>query len=63
MSMRFPLAPTVPREVLDEHRNPDGTLERTLVVSPAEIVSRYGVPAPDGVTLLVMGRVTHAGSG
>ena len=56
-------APTVPREVLHETRNPDGSFERTLAVSPADIVSRYGVSAPDGVTLLVMGRVAHAGSG
>ena len=53
----------VPRDVLHEKRLPDGGFERTLAVSPAEIVGKWGVPAPDGVTLLVMGRVAHAGAG
>lgn len=56
-------AATVPREVLEEKRNAEGGFDRRLVVPPAEIVSRYGVAAPDGVTLLVMGKVAHAGSG
>ena len=34
-----------------------------LVRSPDEIVRDYGMATPDGVTLLLMGRVEHAGAG
>jgi CO dehydrogenase maturation factor len=54
---------TVPREVLQDVANPDGTTSRRLAVPPAQVAARWGVRAPDGVTLLVMGRVSHAGSG
>ena len=41
----------------------DGTKYRVLGIPPAELAARYGCLAPDGVTLLVMGRVDHAGAG
>ena len=34
-----------------------------LAISPEEIARRYGIDAPDGVRLLVLGRVGHAGTG
>src|SRR5947207_15755085 len=43
--------PTVPRDVLAETRLPDGGFERTLAAAPAAIAERWGVAAPDGVTL------------
>ncbi len=55
--------PTIPRDLLVERTREDGTKYSTVAIPPAEIAARYGVPAPDGVTLLVMGRVAHAGAG
>lgn len=55
--------PPVPREVLRETMGDDGVPVRTLALPAEEVVARYGVSAPDGVTLLVMGRVGHAGTG
>lgn len=54
--------PTVPREVM-ERRNIDGEDKLVLAMSPEEIARRYGVDAPDGVRLLILGRVNHAGTG
>jgi len=46
--------PTLPKELL---------AERGLSMPVADVVARYAVVAPDGVRLLVMGRVAHAGAG
>ena len=54
--------PTVPREVM-ERRSIDGEDKLVLAMSPGEIAERYGVDAPDGVRLLILGRVNHAGTG
>ncbi len=55
--------PTVPRDLLQERELPDGTRATGLALPLDEILTRHGVVAPDGVTLLVMGRVAHAGAG
>lgn len=55
--------PTIPRDLLVERTREDGTKYTAVALPPAEIAARYGVPAPDGVTLLVMGQVGHAGVG
>ena len=58
-----PSWPTLPRDLLVERTQPDGTRNPGLSMGVAEIANRYGVAAPDGVRLLVMGRVAHAGAG
>jgi len=55
--------PTLPRDLLAERTAADGTRSTHLTVPTAEVAARYGVAAPDGVRLLVMGRVAHAGAG
>ncbi len=55
--------PTVPKEVMERRRDVDGEEKLMLAYSPEEIVSRYGIEAPDGVRLLILGRVGHAGTG
>jgi CO dehydrogenase maturation factor len=55
--------PTLPRDLLAESTLPDGTRTTRLSMPTAEIAARFGVAAPDGVRLLVMGRVAHAGAG
>lgn len=55
--------PPVPGSVMHVELLSDGNRKRTLIVPPTEVIAKYGVHAPDGVTLLVMGRVGHAGAG
>jgi CO dehydrogenase maturation factor len=53
----------VPRTILEEQATDSGTT-RLALTQPIEIIaSDYGVPAPDGIRLLLSGRVDHAGAG
>ena len=56
-------APHVPRGILERREREDGTQESVLVEPVDTIVERYAVSAPDGVRLLQMDRVGHAGAG
>jgi CO dehydrogenase maturation factor len=56
-------APFIPREILARITDSSGKTKSVLVRSPDEIVRDYGMATPDGVTLLLMGRVEHAGAG
>lgn len=53
----------VPREVIVDQPLEDGRKTSVLAIPAAEVVRRHGVDAPDGVRVLVMGRVGHAGAG
>lgn len=55
--------PTVPRDVMARRRDADGEERLALAMSPEEIANRYGIDAPDGVRLLILGKVGHAGTG
>lgn len=52
----------LPRDVLERVEDEAGS-RIVLTVSPEELIDRYGARAPDGVELLVMGKVDHAGAG
>lgn len=53
----------LPRTLL-ERRTDESGAQRVVLLQPADdIIRQYGVPAPDDVTLLLMGRVDHAGAG
>ena len=54
--------PRIPREVLDRATDESGS-RWVLTKSVDEIVHDHGILAPDGVTLLLMGWVEHAGAG
>lgn len=54
---------TLPRGLMERRTGPDGTIETVFTRSPDEVLAEYGVGAPDGVQLLVMGRVGHGGAG
>lgn len=54
---------SLPRSLMTSERLPDGTLKRTFVADPFDVVAQYGAEAPDGVRLLVMGAVGHGGAG
>jgi hypothetical protein len=55
--------PTVPRDVMARRRDADGEERLALAMTPEEIAGRYGIDAPDGVRLLILGKVGHAGTG
>lgn len=52
----------LPRDILGEEVDESGR-RLVLTADPEELVSRYGTEGPDGIRLLVMGRVDHAGAG
>jgi len=53
----------LPRDLLEEVVDDDGHESRVLSMSLDEIVTHYGIAAPDGVRLIAMGRIDHAGAG
>jgi CO dehydrogenase maturation factor len=55
--------PPIPGDLLQRVELPSGETELELVDSVEEIINNYGVAAPDGIQLLKMGEVDHAGSG
>lgn len=55
--------PPVPNDLLERVELPSGETELELSKSPEEIIDQHGTTAPDGIQLLKMGEVDHAGSG
>ncbi len=53
----------VPQEIMEERVDASGKKLRALAIPYQEVIARYGVPAADNTTLLLMGRVTHGGAG
>lgn len=53
----------LPRSLLKREQRPDGTMASTFLRDPLEVLDEYGMRAPDGVRLVVMGAVGHAGAG
>lgn len=54
---------SLPRTLLKRETQPDGTVTSTFTRDPFDVLEEYGVTAPDGVKLLVMGAVGHGGAG
>lgn len=54
---------SLPRSLLKREQRPDGTMASTFLRDPLEVLDEYGMRAPDGVRLVVMGAVGHAGAG
>lgn len=52
----------LPHDIL-EHRHIDGQETAVLAAPLAEIVGRYGLSAPAGIELLLMGKPESAGGG
>lgn len=53
----------LPRSLLEERLDQEGKRGVALGLAAAEVARQFGIAAPDGVTLLMMGRVDHAGAG
>jgi CO dehydrogenase maturation factor len=55
--------PALPADLLETVAAPDGTQTRRLRLSIPALKDTFGTAAPDGVTLLIAGRVEHASRG
>jgi CO dehydrogenase maturation factor len=55
--------PPLPRNLLEERTDAGGAKTVALRLSADEIARQFGVTTPDGVTMMLMGRVDHAGAG
>jgi CO dehydrogenase maturation factor len=53
----------LPRDLLGEEIDGSGRRRLVLTTAPEELLREYGAEGPDGVHLLVMGKVDHAGAG
>ncbi len=53
----------LPRTIIEERADASGTKQTVLTQSIEDITSDHGVPAPDGVTLMLTARVDHPGAG
>lgn len=60
---RMPELSPMPRSVLDRGTDAEGKAKITLALTPPEIIQRFGITAPDDITLLLMGSIDHAGGG
>ena len=53
----------LPRDLMKRQTESDGSTKVVFASSPAAILEQYGVHGPDGVRLVVMGKVGHGGAG
>ena len=53
----------LPRTLVRRDLQPDGTTKVTFASDADTVLREYGVDAPDGVRLVVMGKVGHGGAG
>ena len=53
----------MPRNLMERRTSEDGTTKTVFAADPEAVVREYGVIGPDGVRLMVMGRVGHGGAG
>ncbi len=54
---------SMPRSILKEQTDEAGKRRMVLGMQPAMVADSFGIPTPDGPTLLLMGTVDHAGAG
>ncbi len=54
---------TLPRNLMERRTQEDGTVKQFFTADAEAVISEFGVVGPDGVRLMVMGKVGHAGSG
>ena len=53
----------LPRNMMQRQQQEDGTTKSVFVADSNKIIADYSVRGPDGVQLLVMGRINHGGAG
>ena len=62
-SERLAALQPLPRNIPKEETDAAGKRSWALGMPPREVAGTFGTPTPDGVTLLLMGTVGHAGTG
>lgn len=55
--------PALPRDLLEERTDAEGTKRLELSVPVEDFIDRFGVSVRDNLTLLIMGQPHHGGSG
>lgn len=53
----------LPLDLLERQTDADGNVRSVFTADPEALVDQYGLTAPDGVRLMVMGAVGHGGKG
>lgn len=54
---------SLPRSLMERQTLPDGSVKTVFSADVEQVLSEFGITGPDGVTLVVMGRVGHSGAG
>lgn len=54
---------SLPRNLMERRTMEDGTTKQVFTADADAVVQEFGVLGPDGVRLMVMGKVGHAGAG
>ena len=53
----------LPRSLMERQTQPDGTVKAVFTQDAEVVLREYGAVGPDGVRLIVMGKVGHGGAG
>ena len=53
----------LPRSLMERRTQPDGSVKAVFTADAEQVLRDYGMDGPDGIRLLIMGRVGHAGAG
>jgi CO dehydrogenase maturation factor len=54
---------SLPRTLMERQTQPDGTTRAVFTKDPEDVLREYGATGPDGVRLVIMGKVGHGGAG
>ena len=54
---------SLPRNLMERRTQDDGSTKVVFTRDPDDVLVEYGTVGPDGVRLVVMGRVNHGGAG
>ena len=53
----------LPRTLMERQTQADGTVKAVFTQNAETVLDEYGAVGPDGVRLIVMGKVGHGGAG
>jgi|TARA_B100000315_G_scaffold181294_1_gene170132 CO dehydrogenase nickel-insertion accessory protein CooC1 len=53
----------IPRTVVNRTKDENGKNKTVLTKKPDEIIDEFGIDTPDGIKLLLMAAIDHAGAG
>lgn len=53
----------LPRTLMERQTQADGSVKAVFTKNPEDVLRDYGATGPDGVRLVIMGKVGHGGAG